>query len=129
MKTCSLPFLAAKTVSLQCELFFGVELPSPLMINASDEIVTMVLGLRTSAHIFTQLQAKEGVIHVKICFVNGIDCLLCVVSNFTCVFFSFLVVAPVRLSPQSGVPHIFHPSLKSGSETASKNINFCLQHI
>ena len=87
MNTCSLPFFAAKAVSLQCKLFFGAELPSPLMINASDEIVTMVLGLRTSAHIFTQLQAKEGVIHVKICFVNGIDCLPCVVSNFTCVFF------------------------------------------
>ena len=86
MKTCSLPFLAAKTVSLQCELFFGVELPSPLMINASDEIVTMVLGLRPSAHSFTQLQAKEGVIHVKICFVNGIACLPCVIFTFTCVF-------------------------------------------
>ena len=40
-----------------------------------------------SAHSFRQLQAKEGVIHVKICFVNGIDCLPCVVSIFTCDFF------------------------------------------
>ena len=90
VKTCSLPFLAVKTVSLQCELFFGVELPSPLMINASDEIVTMVLGLRTSAHSFMQLQAKEGVIHVKICFVNGIDCLPRVTSKNTCFFLAFL---------------------------------------